>query len=120
MRDPKPVSADSPNPFPRGRRWKKVRFPCSPETSCHLFTDPARSPESVRVRNLSGIGISLILSRPVAPGTLVTVDLWNPSRRVDCRVPARVVSLDQDSEGRFILEGAFTRELSNEALKGLL
>ena len=120
MPDPKPVSPDAPIPLPRGRRWKKIRFRCSPETYCHLFTDPARSPESVRIRNLSGIGISLILSRPIARGTQLTVDLRNPSRRVDCRVPARVVSLDQDPEGHFILEAAFTRELSNEALKGLL
>jgi hypothetical protein len=120
MPDPKPLSTGNPNPFPRGRRWKKTRFPCSPETCCQLFSDPARDPEAVSVRNLSGIGISLVLSHPIPPGTVVTVDLRNPSRQVDCRVPARVVSLERDPEGRFILEGTFTRELSNKALQGFL
>jgi PilZ domain len=120
MPEPKPVSIGSTNLRPRGRRWKKIRFPCNPDTACRLSIGSARDPELVRVRNLSGIGISLVLSRPIPPGTVVTVDLWNPSRHVDCQVPARVVSLEPDSAGHFIMEGAFSRELSNEALKGLL
>ena len=99
MSSPDPVSPVSslssahPDHLPKGRRWKKVRQPCGPDTQCRLQASLESPPESVRIRNLSGFGISLILGRRLEPGTVLTLDLFNRPHRFDCQVTMRVVSV---------------------------
>ena len=106
--------------LPKGRRWKKVRFPCGPHLSASLFLKPTGGPEPVTVRNLSGIGISLLLSDNLEPGTVGTLALVNRATGFGCQVAMRVVSSVPQPDGQIIGEAVFTRELRNVEVQGLL
>src|SRR5262249_4934266 len=120
MSTPVPSALVPPTVLPKGRRWKKVRFPCSSATTGQLLVSPEERSEPVIVRNLSGIGVSLVLSQWMKPGSLVTLALANTPRQFGCQVPMRVVSVEETSDGSFILEGAFARELRNVEVQNLL
>src|SRR5262245_844427 len=106
--------------LPKGRRWKKVRFPCGADLSANLFTNPDGIPERPVLRNLSGIGISFFLTRQLKPGLVVMVQLVNSVTAFGCQVPMRVVSCAAHADEQFLVEGAFSRELRNAEVQGLL
>jgi hypothetical protein len=106
--------------FPKGRRWKKVRFPCGPDLSACLFHTPDELPEKATLRNLSGIGISFLLNHGLEPGMMVLVQLINSATAFGCQVPMRVVSSVAQPDDHFLVDGAFARELRNAEVQGLL
>jgi hypothetical protein len=105
---------------PKGRRWKKVRYAGRPELSACLRTDADVPPERAIIRNLSGFGISLFLEHDVEPGTFLVVELVNGTNAFHCAAPMRVVSSRAEAGEQFLVEGAFSRELRNAELQGLL
>jgi hypothetical protein len=116
---PTSISAQ-PLVFPKGQKWKKVRFPCGPETACRLFAGTDRAPVVVSIGYLSGMGISLILPSRVHLGPVVAIELFNQARQFQCPATLKVVTLEQLPDGTVVVEGSFTSELSNEELHGLL
>jgi len=106
--------------FPKGRRWKKVRFPGGPDLTAWLHTQPDELPAKAAVRNLSGFGISLFLNRDLEPGALITVDLVNATTAYHCQAPMRILSSVVQPDNQFLVEGLFARELRNVEIQGLL
>jgi hypothetical protein len=98
---------------------KSVRFePKGPPP--RLIANLKGDPYPAKVRNISAGGISILTSRPVQLDTVIEVSLFNKSRNFDCTVPLRAIYLIDSPEGTYILGGAFTRELSDEEVRGLL
>jgi hypothetical protein len=114
------VSSCQPLVFPKGRKWKKIRFPSGPDTACRLFAGPEAAPVPVSIRYLSGMGISLILPGRMEVGPVVRIQLFNQGRQFQCQATVRLATLDELPDGTVVIEGSFSRELSNEELHGLL
>ena len=71
------------------------------------------------IHTISAGGISLIVDRPIAPGSTVTLDLYHIARKFFCQLSVRVISLTEE-DGTLVMRGAFERELTEEELQGLL
>jgi hypothetical protein len=106
--------------FPKGRRWKKARYPGGPDLSALLYLNPDEAPADTSIRSLSGFGISLMLNRRLEPGSLVLIDLVNSATACRCQLPMRVVASVAQPDEQFLVEGAFGRELRNAEVLGLL
>jgi hypothetical protein len=106
--------------MPKGRKWKKARYPCGPSTICRFCARPNQMPEAATIRNLSGVGISLLLGHRLERDTWVIVDLLNLSRKFNCQLNMRVTGTEEQPDGRWVVEGAFSRELRNSEFLELL
>lgn len=110
-----------PLPTSRGAdRRRATRYPCNLETANHLIAQLEGDVWPARVRNVSVTGISLVLARRVEPETVVNLELFNKVHHFYCKLPLRVVYILERADGTFMLGGAFSRDLTNEELQGLL
>jgi hypothetical protein len=82
----------------------------------HLL-DTERCP--AHVLDLSKVGICLLCDRRVNPGDVVAVSLHHIPRQFACEVPVRVVFAAECQEA-FLLGAAFTRQLTDAEMAGLL
>src|SRR5581483_3678282 len=67
-----------------------VRYPGNPDASCQAITSPAGILPAW-VRDISAVGVALLINREFATGTVLTIELSNPIRGVACLLRARVV-----------------------------
>ena len=116
---PVPSSPNSPDPGGIERR-ASTRYPCNLATSCRLIAAVEGDDWPGRVRNISGGGVSLVLSHPVDAGTLLAVELRSMTRNFSRAVQVRVVYCIEHPSGDYILGGAFTQPLSDDELKAFL
>jgi hypothetical protein len=96
------------------------RHPCSLVTSCHLIADLEGVPHSVKVRNISASGISLVLDRSIDPQSIVSIQLTNTTRNFTCSLRVRVIYNIEHPSGEWIMGGAFTRRLKEDELQAFL
>ena len=74
-----------------------------------------------RIRNISPEGISLILTRPVESGTVLSVDLIDTrTNRFSRTLQVRVLYAVEHPSGDWIMGGIFAAKLSNEELQTFL
>jgi len=74
-----------------------------------------------KIRNISPEGISLILSRPVESGTVLSVDLIDTkTNRFSRTLQVRVLYSVEHPTGDWILGGAFASKLTAEELQTFL
>ena len=74
-----------------------------------------------RIRNISPEGISLILSRPVEAGTILSVDLIDTkTNRFSRTLQVKVVYAVEHPSGDWIMGGSFNGRLSDEELRQFL
>jgi hypothetical protein len=99
-------------PFPR----YQIRHAKKAHLITHLL-DAERRP--AHILDLSEVGVTLLLGRHLNPGKVVTVGLHHIPRGFGCELPARVV-FAAECRGAFLLGAAFTRELTDEEMAGLL
>jgi hypothetical protein len=71
------------------------------------------------VVDLSKVGIRLFCDHRLKPGEVVVLSLHHIPRRFVCEVPVRI-ALAEEFEGAFLLRAAFTRELTDKEMAGLL
>ena len=76
-------------------------------------------PWPAHVLDLSKGGLSLLFDRRVKPGEVVALSLHHIPRRFVCELLVRVV-FAAESLGAFLLGAAFTRELTDAEMAGLL
>jgi hypothetical protein len=112
----------SPNPSQSGgiERRASTRYPCNLVTSCQLIAAVEGDAWPIRVRNISVGGVSLVISRPVEPGTLLSVELRSTTRNFIRSVHVRVIYCIEHPSDDYILGGAFTQPLSDDELKAFL
>jgi hypothetical protein len=93
------------------------RFPINLTTSCRLMAVvPART-LSVRVRNVSVSGISLVVSRPVDPGDRLEIELRSVARNVTRLLTVQVVYCIEHPSGELIVGGRFSEPLTHEEFR---
>lgn len=74
-----------------------------------------------RIRNISASGISLILSRPVEAGTVLSVDLIDTKTNKFSRtLQVKVIYAVEHPTGDWIMGGNFSSRLSDEELRQFL
>jgi len=71
------------------------------------------------VLDLSKGGVSLFRDHHLNPGEVVTLSLHHIPREFVCELPVRLV-LAEECLGAYLLGAAFTRELTDEEMAGLL
>jgi anti-sigma B factor antagonist len=101
------------------RKW--FRFRSGSEISCQVLAaqvDPVPFP--AKVRNLSLTGASLVVGRPLEPGTIVDLRLAHANRAVDFVLGFRIVYTMRRADGHFIVGGVFRRRLTAPEVQGLL
>jgi hypothetical protein len=98
--------------FPR----YQIQHGKKPHLVAHLL-DTERCP--AHVLDLSKVGIGLLCDRRPKPGDVVALSLHHIPRQFACEVPVRVVFV-AERQGAFLLRAAFTRQLTDEEMAGLL
>ncbi|HWY88285.1 MAG TPA: PilZ domain-containing protein, partial [Gemmataceae bacterium] len=85
---------------------------------CRLLTNGAAPAIwTVQVRELSTLGISLILPRPTGIGQLLGIELTRKNGSFVRTVLARVVHEARESSHAFVVGAAFIKELEDEHLR---
>jgi anti-anti-sigma factor len=106
---------------PTPERRQTGRFRCSLDIDCQVRNDPADSEAwPARVRNLSPLGVCLVLDRRIDPRSVVHLHLAHRWRQFECHVRLRVVYTIQRCDGSYLVGGVFARPLSPEENEGLL
>jgi hypothetical protein len=105
-------------PDPTDRRAAE-RFPVNADTSCTFVAKVVEEFGQAKLKNISTDGIGLLLTRPVQPGTLLTVRLSNPRRSFTKTTVVRVVH-GTPHEGGFLVGCTFDTPLSYTELTTLV
>ena len=71
-------------------RRSSPRFPCNLQPSWH-DTGAGPQPELMKVHNISSVGIGLLVSEPVKPGTVLMIQLQSGDRPRSRPLPVRVM-----------------------------
>ncbi len=96
------------------------RYGCSLTTSCRLMAAVPGRIFTVRVRNISATGISLVVGQALEPGAVFEIELRSVSRNVSRLLGVRTVYCIEHPCGELILGGAFAEPLSEEELRVFL
>jgi hypothetical protein len=94
-----------------------VRSPCDLEMGCHAVEEADPEPLQVKVLNLSAGGAGLLVSQPVEPGTLLSLDL--PANEGPMTILGCVVYVSPRGEGEWVIGCNFANELPVETLQAL-
>ena len=106
-------------------RRASIRYPCdaesfSPENSCRPITATQKDAWGATVRDLSTIGMGLVVSRRFELGTLLIVDLEDADHTSRSSMLVRVVRISQESKASWLLGCAFTTKLTESELLSLM
>jgi len=94
-----------------------VRYPGHPDAACRAY-GPAAGVYSAGVRDISAIGIALLLSCEFQPGSLLTLELENFDQGVGCVLQVRVIHvIEVPPEKRWLHGCAFERPLTRDELR---
>ncbi len=96
------------------------RLVCGCHVGCRVIPHAGAEFRAVRVHNLSARGTKLLLDRLTPEGTVLDLEFHNEKTRFHCRRRLRVVYTFSDLQGRFIVGGAFHRDLEHDELYQLV
>ena len=109
------VAEDVAPDCPGAERRASGRRPSTARVSYQPIAADGDAPKAARVRDVSALGVGLILPRPVAPGALLRVDFEGVTGGVVRSVLARVVHAAADAGG--VVGCSFVRELDEATLR---
>lgn len=72
------------------------------------------------VHNISTNGIGLVLSRCYEPGTPLAIALHSPSQNFSCSLEARVIHVNPQPDGKWVVGCVFITRLTDAELQALL
>ena len=104
-------------PTSANERRATVRYPVSLDASCQAPPGTKNACWRARVREISALGIGLVFQHPLEPSTLLEIDLETAGRSVVRTVLARVVHVEPDPEGGWLVGCAFITELNDAQLQ---
>jgi hypothetical protein len=119
MSERSPTPSDEPEPSGIERR-ASTRYPCNLATSCRLVASLPGEPVPARVRNISVGGVSLVLTHPFEPESLVSIELRSMARGVVHPVQVRIIYSIEHPSGDWILGASFVDPLGDDELKAFL
>jgi hypothetical protein len=105
-------------PEPVDRRQSE-RFPVNAEAVCPFLSPVVEDFGPVRIRDVSMVGVGLLVRRRVEPGTLLAVTLENPARAFSKTVLVRVTH-STPLAGGFLVGGSFLAPLSYQEMTALV
>jgi len=103
-------------PDPQERR-AAARFPVNVDTSCGFVLPVVDDYGPARIQNISTDGIALVLSRDVAPGAILVIDLTNKMQNFSKTTLIEVVHSTKQIGGAYIIGGAFLAPLTYDELR---
>jgi hypothetical protein len=98
-------------------RRAAVRRPTTLWVSCRDAAQEGAGRWRVRLLDVSPLGAGLLLPRALKPSTLLRLDLENPARGLFRQVLARVVHVQQNPGGAWLVGCAFAKELDDASLR---
>ncbi len=96
------------------------RLACGPHVGCRVIPHAAAEFHAVRVHNLSAHGAKLLLDRPTPQGAVLNLEFRNDKTQFACQRQLRIIYTFPDLHGRFIVGGAFHRDLGHDELYRLV
>ncbi len=100
-------------------RRASERFPVNADASCSFLSPVVEDFGPAKILNLSMEGIGLLVSRPVEPGTLLSVTLENVAKHFVRTILVRVVHTTPQL-GNYLVGGTFTTPLPYQDLTTLV
>ena len=97
-----------------------VRQLCGPESSCRLRAASTGGTLWARVRDASTGGLGLLVSRPLAPGSFLAVELRAPGMRYPLVLEARVAHATPQPDGSWLVGCALLSRLPQEMLPAVV
>jgi hypothetical protein len=105
---------------PSEERRHFPRYPIDPAKRADLVAHLlAAERHPAHILDLSRMGISLLCDHRLNPGEVVPLSLHHIPRRFECQLAVQII-FAEESQGAFLLGAAFTRELTDEEMAGLL
>ena len=104
----------------RHERREHARYGLPAHSLRHLAAQLKTNAWPMRVRDVSTSGICLTADRRQEPGTVLIVDIHNTARDQTRTLSLRVLRVVQESEGKFLLSGAFTKKMTDDELENLI
>jgi hypothetical protein len=103
-----------------GNRRAAVRFPCTDATSGQLRLAGEYVTRRARVVDLSAAGVALRLSRPIAPGTELLLQLHHAELGIRYTLAMCVTQCARLPGSMWLIGCSFARRLSERELRSLL
>jgi len=103
-------------PDPQERRTA-ARFPVNVDTSCGFVLPVVDDYGPARIQNLSTDGIALVVSREIAAGAILVVDLTNKLQNFSKTALVEVVHSTKQLGGAYIIGGSFLAPLTYDELR---
>ncbi|HEY1859036.1 MAG TPA: PilZ domain-containing protein [Gemmataceae bacterium] len=101
-------------------RRTAVRHCCPLEVACRLTGAPREESWMARVRDLSELGIGLVLAYPLGPGMALTLEVPFPGEEEPRLLGVCVVHSTPREEGGFAVGCVFEDRLRRKDLRALL
>jgi hypothetical protein len=111
-----PMAAAIEERLPSDERRASTRLRSGSSAVCQPAVGQSTIFWQAQVRDISSLGVGLMLRHKVEPGMLVTINLENLAQRVVRTVLARVIFATAQPDGSWHVGCAFTFELSDEEL----
>src|SRR5262245_402068 len=92
-------------------RREAERYPVNADVSCPFASPVVEDFGTVKVRDVSMMGVGLVLSRRVEPGTLLAVTLTNKAKNFSKTVVVRIIHSTAITGG-YLVGGSFTTAIS--------
>jgi hypothetical protein len=96
-----------------------IRQLCGQETSCRLRAAASGGTLWARVRDASDGGLGLLLSRPLAPGSFLAVELRAPGIRYPVVLEVRITHTALQPDGSWLVGCVLLCRLPDELLPAL-
>ena len=106
---------------PQPEHRKSPRYSCIMEASWE-GAEPIRFNPAwpIRVTNISAGGVALHVGEKFAVGTVLTLGLRSPSKKMMAPMQVRVVHVTDQANGTYVLGAAFLKALSESEVQELL
>jgi len=96
------------------------RYLCRRQTKVRVLTKPGLHSFSAIVRDISVLGIGLLVQQPCEPGTLVALQLRSRHARFSGILTAVVKHATTQPDGDWLLGCSLSRSLTDDEVLGLL
>ena len=103
-----------------GNRRASVRYRCAPATSGKVLLGECTEYQSAWVIDLSQGGVGLLMARPLAVHTSLTLKLYGLVSKIAYEIQALVAHNTQQSDGDWLVGCQFVDALTSEQVDDLL
>jgi len=96
------------------------RFPVNSSSTCDFVSPVLEDFGPVKIKNISSLGIGLLMSHHLQPGLLLAINLVHKTKAFAKTVLVRVAHVTQEKTGAFLVGCEFKTPLSYEELSVLV